>query len=68
MPEKMKICPNCNNKLSRKDWEFYEIIDETWFSVVEKWSCECPHCKKILWLTLPYDLNENGIDIDVEGD
>ena len=63
MPEKMKICPNCNNKLSRKDWEFYEIIDETWYSVVEEWSCDCPHCKKELRITLQYDLCEESVDI-----
>ena len=63
MPEKMKICPNCNNKLSHEDWEFYETIDETWFSVVEKWSCDCPHCKEELLVTLPYKLLEESVDI-----
>lgn len=29
MPEKMKICPNCNNELHSYDWGFYETVDET---------------------------------------
>ena len=36
MPEKMKICPNCNNELSSYDWEFYDRSDDSWFSVVEE--------------------------------
>ena len=64
MPEKMKICPNCNNELHSDDWEFYETVDDTWFSVVEKWACECPHCKEELRVTLQYELLEDYVSID----
>ena len=63
MPEKMKICPNCKNELGNDDWEYYDRNDETWFSSVETWSCECPHCKKELWVKLQYELLEESIDI-----
>ncbi len=56
MPEKMKICPHCNNKLGSDDWEFYETVDETWFSIVNQCFCNCPHCKKKLRVTLQYEL------------
>ena len=64
MPEKMKICPNCNNELHSYDWGFYETFDQTWFSIVEKWTCECPHCKKELRATLQYELLEDYVNID----
>lgn len=63
MPEKMKICPNCNNELGSDDWEFYETVDETWFSVVDEFVCDCPHCKKKLRVRLQYELFEESIDI-----
>lgn len=63
MPEKMKICPNCENELSDYDWKFYKIVDETWFSVVEEFFCDCPHCKKILRVMLQYELLEESVDI-----
>lgn len=63
MPEKMKICPNCNNELGSDDWEFYETVDETWFSVVDEFVCDCPHCKKKLRVRLQYELLEESIDI-----
>lgn len=64
MPEKMKICPNCNNELDDDDWVYYDKDEESWFSVVEKWFCKCPHCKKELWAKLPYELSEESIDIE----
>lgn len=67
MPEKMEKCPNCKNELSRDDWEYYDSEDD-WYTRREEWSCECPHCKKIIWATLPYYLEENNIDFKVEGD
>lgn len=63
MPEKMKICPNCNNELGSDDWGFYETVDETWFSVVEEFVCDCPHCKKKLRVKLQYELLEESVDI-----
>lgn len=63
MPEKMKICPNCNNELGSDDWGFYETVDETWFSVVDEFVCDCPHCKKKLRVRLQYELLEESIDI-----
>ena len=63
MPEKMKICPNCNNELGSDDWEFYETVDKTLYSIVEKRFCKCPHCKKELWATLQYELLEESVDI-----
>ena len=63
MPEKMKICPNCNNELHSYDWGFYETVDETWFSVVEEYYCDCPHCKKELRVMLQYELLEESVDI-----
>ena len=63
MPEKMKFCPNCNNELGSDDWEFYERVDETWFSVVDEFVCDCPHCKKKLRVTLQYELLEESVDI-----
>lgn len=63
MPEKMKICPNCNNELGSDDWEFYERVDETWFSVVDEFVCDCPHCKKKLRVKLQYELLEESVDI-----
>lgn len=69
MPEIMKTCPNCKNELNHKNWEYYDS-DVDWGTRREVWSCECPHCKKIVWATLPYYLNESGIEfeIDEEGD
>ena len=63
MPEKMKICPNCNHELNSYDWEFYETVDETWFSIVDECFCNCPHCKKKLRVTLQYKLLEESVDI-----
>ena len=63
MPEKMKICPNCNNELGSDDWGFYETVDETWFSVVDEFVCDCPHCKKKLRVKLQYELLEESVDI-----
>lgn len=63
MPEKMKICPNCNNELHSYDWGFYETIDSTWFSPVKEFLCYCPHCKKELRVTLQYELLEESVDI-----
>lgn len=63
MPEKMKICPNCNNELGADDWGFYETLDSTWFSLVEEYYCDCPHCKKELRVTLQYELLEESVDI-----
>ena len=63
MPEKMKICPNCNNELDSNDWEFYETVDETWFSIVDECFCHCPHCKKKLRVTLQYKLLEESVNI-----
>ena len=63
MPEKMKICPNCNNELSSYDWEFYETVDETWFSIVDECFCNCQHCKKKLRVTLQYELLEESVNI-----
>ena len=63
MPEKMKICPNCNNELDDYDWEYYDKDEEDWFSVVEEWFCKCPHCKKELRVTLQYELLEESVDI-----
>lgn len=63
MPEKMKICPNCNNELDDDDWEFYERVDETWFSVVDEFVCDCPYCKKKLRVRLQYELLEESVDI-----
>lgn len=64
MPEKMKICPNCNNELGSDDWDYYDRDDETWFSSIETWFCECPHCKKELRVTLQYELLEESVDIE----
>ena len=63
MPEKMKICPNCNNELHSDDWVFYEKFDETWFSVVDEFVCDCPHCKKKLRVMLQYELLEVSVEI-----
>ena len=63
MPEKMKICPNCNNELGSDDWDYYDRDDETWFSSVETWFCECRHCKKKLRVKLQDELLEESIDI-----
>lgn len=63
MPEKMKICPNCNNELGSDDWDYYDRDDETWFFSVETWFCEYPHCKKELWVKLQYELLEESVDI-----
>ena len=63
MPEKMKICPNCNNELHSYNWEYYDRNDETWFSIVEEYHCDCPHCKKELRATLQYELLEESVDI-----
>lgn len=63
MPEKMKICPNCNNELSDYDWEFYKTVDVTWFSIVDECFCICPHCKKKLRVMLQYELLEKSVDI-----
>lgn len=67
MPEKLKICPNCKNALSREDWDYIDSVED-WYVRIEEWSCECPHCKKIIWVKLPYELNENNIEFEIEGD
>lgn len=63
MPEKMKICPNCNNELDADDWGFYETVDTTWLSVVDEYYCDCPHCKKELRVRLQCELLEESVDI-----
>ena len=63
MPEKMKICPNCNNELGANDWEYYDQSDNSWYSIVDKFCCECPHCKKELWVKLQYELLEGSVNI-----
>ena len=63
MPEKMKICPNCNNELGADDWEYHDRSDDSWFSVVEEYYCYCPHCKKKLRVTLQYELLEESVNI-----
>lgn len=63
MPEKMKICPNCNNELGSDDWEYYDRSNDSWYSIVEGRFCECPHCKKELWVKLQYELLEESVNI-----
>ena len=63
MPEKVKICPNCNNELDDYDWEYYDKDEGDWFSIVEEYFCNCPHCKKKLRVKLQYELLEESIDI-----
>lgn len=65
MPEKMKICPNCNNELNRNNWEHCECYDN-WYIREEEWFCKCPHCTKKIWVTLPYRLEENNINFEVD--
>ena len=66
MPEKMKICPNCNNELGADDWECYDRSNDSWYSVVERWFCKCLHCKKELWINLQYELLT--LSIEIKGD